>query len=141
MPSHALQRRAPQKELRQWADGYGVPSWRVDGNDIEAVVGNLEQAVEIARSGGGPSLIEFVTYRWQGHFAGDPRPTGRKRNSNTGKNATPFLLARNVLKEREGVSEEELQSIEGDVNAQIQEMLRFSLESPVLMFRSAYARI
>ena len=121
----------PQEELRQWADGYGVPSWRVDGNDIEAVVETTEKAVALARSGGGPSLIEFVTYRWQGHFAGDPASYRPDEEVAYWKSRDPVMLTRNVLKDREGVAEEELLAIEADVNAQIQEMLRFSVESPV----------
>lgn len=121
----------PQEELRQWADGYGVPSWRVDGNDIEAVVETTEKAVALARSGGGPSLIEFVTYRWQGHFAGDPASYRPEEEVAYWKSRDPVKLTRNVLKDREGVAEEELLAIEADVNAQIQEMLRFSVESPV----------
>lgn len=120
----------PQKELRQWADGYGVPSWRVDGNDIEQVVETTERAAAIARSGGGPSLIEFVTYRWQGHFAGDPASYRPAEEMEYWKKRDPVLLCKALLTEREGVAAETLDGIEAEVNAQIQDMLRFSLESP-----------
>lgn len=120
----------PQKELRQWADGYGVPSWRVDGNDVEAVVETTEKAAALARAGEGPSLIEFVTYRWQGHFAGDPAAYRPAEEMEYWKKRDPVLLCRKVLLEREGVSEDALSELEANVKAQIQEMLRFSLESP-----------
>jgi len=121
----------PQEELRQWADGYGVPSWRIDGNDIEAVVEATEKAVEMARKGEGPSLLEFVTYRWQGHFAGDPAAYRPKEEMEYWKKRDPIVLCANVLKDREGVSEDELKAIEADVDAQVADMLKFTLESPL----------
>ena len=60
----------PQKQLATWADGYGVPNEVVDGNDVEAVYEATTRAVQRARKGEGPTLLEFMTYRWQGHFAG-----------------------------------------------------------------------
>lgn len=131
----------PQKELRQWADGYGVPSWRVDGNDIEAVVEATEHAVELARKGEGPSLLEFVTYRWQGHFAGDPAAYRPQEEMDYWKKRDPIVLCANVLKDREGVSEEELKAIDADVDAQIAEMLKFSIESPVPDVASATTHV
>lgn len=131
----------PQEELRQWADGYGVPSWRVDGNDVEAVVEATEKAVTIARSGGGPSLLEFVTYRWQGHFAGDPASYRPEEELAYWKKRDPVLLARSILRERESVPEDELYAIETDVNAQIEEMLRFSIESPVPQISEALTHV
>jgi TPP-dependent pyruvate/acetoin dehydrogenase alpha subunit len=60
------------------ADGYGIPGHSVDGNDLDAVRTAVGTAVERARSGLGPSLIEARTWRWRGHWAGDDqhyRPT------------------------------------------------------------------
>ncbi|TDB86913.1 thiamine pyrophosphate-dependent dehydrogenase E1 component subunit alpha [Actinomadura sp. KC216] len=52
---------------------YGIPGVRVDGNDVMAVRQAAAEAVERARGGGGPSLLECLTYRWHGHFEGDPQ--------------------------------------------------------------------
>ncbi|HMM19178.1 MAG TPA: thiamine pyrophosphate-dependent dehydrogenase E1 component subunit alpha [Selenomonadales bacterium] len=54
------------------AAGYGIPGVIVDGNDAFAVYETARQAVERARQGGGPTLIEAKTYRIKGHFVGDP---------------------------------------------------------------------
>jgi len=51
---------------------YGIPAHVVDGNDVLAVYEVVKQAVERARNGEGPSLIEGKTYRWEGHYKGDP---------------------------------------------------------------------
>ncbi|WP_067467769.1 thiamine pyrophosphate-dependent dehydrogenase E1 component subunit alpha [Actinomadura macra] len=52
---------------------YGIPGVRVDGNDVIAVRSAAGEAVGRAREGGGPSLLECMTYRWHGHFEGDPQ--------------------------------------------------------------------
>ncbi len=120
----------PQEELRQWAEGYGVPNWRVDGNDVEAVVETMEKAVAMARAGEGPSLIEFVTYRWQGHFAGDPAAYRPDEEVAYWKAKDPVKKTRETLIEREGMTDEALCAIEEEIRGKVQEMLRFSLESP-----------
>jgi pyruvate dehydrogenase E1 component alpha subunit len=55
------------------AGGYNMPGITVDGNDVLQVREVTLQAVERARKGGGPSLIENKTYRIKGHFEGDPQ--------------------------------------------------------------------
>jgi TPP-dependent pyruvate/acetoin dehydrogenase alpha subunit len=57
--------------LADRAAGYGIPGVSVDGNDVQAVFDVATEAVERARSGGGPTLIEAVTYRWKGHSKSD----------------------------------------------------------------------
>jgi TPP-dependent pyruvate/acetoin dehydrogenase alpha subunit len=64
-----LQMNIPDVAIR--ADGYGIPGEIVDGNDIMAVYDASRRAIEHARSGGGPSLIEFKTFRMTGHSAHD----------------------------------------------------------------------
>jgi TPP-dependent pyruvate/acetoin dehydrogenase alpha subunit len=58
--------------LAERAEAYGIPWEIVDGNDVVAVREAAERAVERARSGGGPTLIEFLTYRHYGHSRSDP---------------------------------------------------------------------
>ncbi|MEO5834672.1 MAG: thiamine pyrophosphate-dependent dehydrogenase E1 component subunit alpha [Nakamurella sp.] len=57
--------------LADRAAGYGIPGVSVDGNDVQAVYDVATEAVARARSGGGPTLIEAVTYRWKGHSKSD----------------------------------------------------------------------
>src|SRR3970282_1070303 len=61
------------------ASAYGLPSIIVDGNDADAVYQVASEALDQARAGGGPSLIEAMTYRYSGHSRADPgkyRPEG-----------------------------------------------------------------
>jgi pyruvate dehydrogenase E1 component alpha subunit len=120
----------PQEQLASWADGYAVPNEVVDGNDIEAVISAMEKAARRARKGEGPSLIEFVTYRWQGHFAGDPaayRPDGELEKW---MEHCPLKRARQRLLEEFKVSEKEIESLEQKGEEEIAEAVEFSLNSP-----------
>ena len=119
----------PQKRLKTWGEGYEVPSFFVDGNDIEAVVEAVEAAVERARKGEGPTLLEFDTYRWQGHFAGDPAAYRPEEEVQAWKDRDPVKLCRNTMLER-GISEADIKKIEDEEEEHVQEMLKFSLESP-----------
>ena len=66
--------------LADKAVGYGMPGVQVDGMDVLAVYTATREAVERARSGGGPTLIEAVTYRYGPHAtADDPTCTGQRR--------------------------------------------------------------
>jgi pyruvate dehydrogenase E1 component alpha subunit len=59
-------------EIVSRAVGYGLPGVRVDGQDVLAVYESVSQAVELARKGNGPSLVECVTYRFAGHTDYEP---------------------------------------------------------------------
>ena len=67
-----IRRVTREHQLSKRAVGYGMPGVTVDGNDVFAVYEAVQEAVERARKGGGPTLIECKTYRWQGHHVGDP---------------------------------------------------------------------
>jgi TPP-dependent pyruvate/acetoin dehydrogenase alpha subunit len=60
------------KDLSVKAQAYGFPGITVDGNDVVAVYRTAREAIDRARSGGGPTLIECKTYRWYGHSEIDP---------------------------------------------------------------------
>jgi len=65
-------RQVPLENLADRAKAYGIPSYIVDGNDVVAVYSTAKEAVERARSGGGPILIEAKTFRRRGHAQHDP---------------------------------------------------------------------
>lgn len=63
--------RQPHQEVWRHAAGYGIPGVRADGNDVLAVYDTAGEAVNRARAGEGPTLLEYVTYRWKGHVGPD----------------------------------------------------------------------
>src|SRR5690606_13694816 len=59
--------------VADFAAPYGIPAETIDGNDVVAVRDAAMRAVARARRGEGPTLLECVTYRWHGHYEGDPQ--------------------------------------------------------------------
>jgi 2-oxoisovalerate dehydrogenase E1 component len=59
--------------LEQRALGYAMPYVAVDGNDVAATANAMQSVVDAARSGAGPAIVEATTYRWHGHYEGDPQ--------------------------------------------------------------------
>jgi pyruvate dehydrogenase E1 component alpha subunit len=73
------------------ASGYGLQGVVVDGMDAIAVYDALRTAVGVARSGGGPALLEAKVVRWQGHYEGDPQGYRDKAEIVDGKARDPIL--------------------------------------------------
>ena len=69
--SMSVKRSMAIERVSQRAAGYGIPGVTVDGNDLLAVYGAVSAAVERARAGEGPTLVEALTYRWRGHSKSD----------------------------------------------------------------------
>jgi pyruvate dehydrogenase E1 component alpha subunit len=120
----------PQKQLATWADGYEVPNKVVDGNDVEAVYEAVQEAAARARRGEGPTLLELMTYRWQGHFAGDPAAYRSDEEVASWKARCPLVLCKDSLIKKHKVKEAEIKALEAAADEEIAECVRFSLESP-----------
>lgn len=112
------------------AAAYGMPGVTVDGNDPLAVYAAAQDAVERARSGGGPTLIEAKTFRFHGHVFGDAdayMDPGEKAAA-MAVDPVPAFRARLIA---EGVAAEtELAAIEADIDRKIDEAVEFALSSP-----------
>lgn len=112
------------------AASYGVPGELLDGNDVLAVYEASKRAIDRARQGRGPFLLECRTYRWLGHHAGDPGLDYRaKEEVESWKRRCPVSSFRILLTGR-GVSIEELEGIESKVNREVAEAMAFAVESP-----------
>jgi acetoin:2,6-dichlorophenolindophenol oxidoreductase subunit alpha len=113
------------------AAGYGIPGVVVDGNDAIAVFQAASQAVERARSGGGPTLIECKTYRWRAHTErrGQPDPRDRAEvEAWHGKD--PIALLERQLREQDELDDAALGAIEGEIMATIERAVAFAEASP-----------
>jgi TPP-dependent pyruvate/acetoin dehydrogenase alpha subunit len=108
---------------------YGIASVALDATDVFEVHAAAEAAVERARAGGGPSLIEARTVRWHGHYEGDPQ---RYRDSDelaalTDRDPLTLLAAR--LREA-GVEESRLDGLDAAAGAELDEAVEFARSSP-----------
>jgi acetoin:2,6-dichlorophenolindophenol oxidoreductase subunit alpha len=111
------------------AQGYGIPSAVVDGNDVWAVSEAAAEAVDRARTGSGPTLLECRTYRHYGHSKGDPAPYRSKEEVEEWLERDPLGLARDRLL-RDGISEAQLVAAEQAVTAQIDAAIENALAAP-----------
>ncbi len=120
----------PVSRISQRATSYGLNGVSVDGMDVEAVLNATADALEQLRAGHGPVFIEMVTYRFRGHYGGDPEHTYRSREEiAVWRNRDPLTLARTRLLAR-GYSEEILDDLEASVRAEIEEDMEWALEQP-----------
>lgn len=112
------------------AAAYGMPGERVDGNDPFAMYGAAHEAVQRARAGEGPTLIEAMTYRFFGHVFGDADPYMDKARKEEAMANDPVPRFRAKLIADGVATEEALAAMEADIEQQIDEAVEFALASP-----------
>lgn len=110
--------------------GYNMPGIRVDGNDPEAVYRACAEAVERARAGGGPTLVECVTYRFFGHFFGDQMAYIPKEELEAAKAADPVERFRRRLVEGGVLDQAQLEAIEQKAADRVEAAIAEVLASP-----------
>ncbi len=118
------------ERIAQRAAGYGMPGVTVDGNDVIEVYEAASEAVERARAGGGPTLVECVTYRWKGHSKSDQELYRTKEEVQAWKEKDPIPRFRELLVANGVISSEEATSIEETASRVIAEALEFAQASP-----------
>ena len=112
-------------EIWKRAEGYDMPGVQVDGNDVDAVVETVSDAVDRARAGEGPTLIEADTYRWFGHYAGDKAAYRDEKEVEAGRAGDPLVRTRALL------DEDAAAAAEAEVEEEIAAALEFALNSPI----------
>jgi pyruvate dehydrogenase E1 component alpha subunit len=116
--------------IAQRAQSYGMRGVRVDGNDPLAMWAVVENAVADARAGNGPTLIEAMTFRFNGHNFGDPAEYISKREMEEALARDPIPRYRAALIERGIADETRLAAMEAEIAAQIDQAIEFALASP-----------
>lgn len=112
------------------AAGYGIPGVSVDGADVIAVYEVAKEAVERARRGEGPSLIEIKVYRLRGHFEGDPQHYRPKEDLELARQKDPLMNFEKLLLEKGIATEDELNKIKEENIREVQEAIEFAVNSP-----------
>ena len=128
----SLEKSVAIERLAERAAAYGFPGKAIDGNDAELVYDETRQAVERARRGEGPALLECLTYRWDGHFGGDPGTGYRKREEiEEWKRRDPIRRLRASLAEAKHLAEGEFESMSAAVYAELEEVAARAQTSPL----------
>ena len=118
------------EDIATRAVAYSIPGVVVDGNDVFAVYEAVKTAVEQARSGEGPSLVECKTYRHRGHYEGDPQIYKTPEEVSYWKERDPIVQLRQKMTEANLATTTELDALEAEVKAEIEAAVEFAKQSP-----------
>jgi acetoin:2,6-dichlorophenolindophenol oxidoreductase subunit alpha len=113
----------PVEEMEKRALAYGMTSMEVDGQDVEAVYSAMHDAREHAVSGRGPVFMNVRTYRFTGHYVGDPQVYREKGEVNQLRETQDPL---ELLRVRLGMTGEEFERIDGEVTAEVDACVEFA---------------
>ena len=122
----ALERSESETDLALKAASYRVPSWDVDGMDVVAVEEAARHAAEAVRSGGGPHFLELRTYRFRAHSMYDPDRYRDKAEIEGWRHRDPIDHLRDRLAAAGVLAEGELERIEAEVEAEIDDAVAFA---------------
>jgi pyruvate dehydrogenase E1 component alpha subunit len=112
------------------AAGYNMPGFTINGNDPDEMYGVSKVAVDRARSGGGPTFIEALTYRFNGHVFGDPGEYMGKEEMAAALRDDPVPALRKRLIDEGIASEDQIGQIEAAIEARLDEAVDFAFNSP-----------
>ena len=121
------------EKLSLRAASYGIPGVTVDGNDALAVYQAAEEAILRARKGGGPTLVECLTYRWHGHHAGEPRDGllyRPKEEIETWKERCPIKRLTEALSAEGVLQAQEIEGWEKELREEFVQAVAFAESSP-----------
>lgn len=125
----AVERASAVTEIYRKACAYDTPAERVNGQNVLDVYAAVQRAAEHVRAGHGPYFIEAVTYRYRGHSMGDPERYRSKEEVEEWMRQDPIERFKRILIEQ-GVAPERLEAIHAEVEEEVQDAVRFAIESP-----------
>ena len=117
-------------DIADRAVGYGILGLQADGYDVLDLDEKFMQAKERALKGEGPTLLEVKTYRWRGHWTGDPEPYRERSVTEEWKKRDPIVTFGKWIVEQGYATEEEVAKIKADAEAEMEKAIEFALSSP-----------
>ena len=128
--STPLRKQTAARSLAEKARAYGVPGESVDGNDVLAVYEATRRAAERAREGGGPTLLEAITYRMKGHAEHDSQSYVPREELEDWKRRDPIERYVRVLVESRTATAEDLAAVDRSVSEELDKDVAFADRSP-----------
>ena len=120
----------PTEDVAPRAAGYGIPYEIVDGQDIETTYEATDRAVEHARSGGGPYLIEYKTFRMATHHTGDPGDYVKQEDVEEWGKRDPIDVCQRKLIDRRIMTAEDDQRLRDEVQTEVEEAAAHAFSCP-----------
>jgi len=140
----SVKRTSNVTDLYTLGDAFDMPSEPVDAMSVEAVHIAVARAAERARSGEGPTLLEFRTYRYKGHSMSDPAKYRSKEEVEEYKQRDPVEVVRRTLLDKKMATEKEIEAIGKKVDEQVEASVKFAEESnypdPMEAMRDVYSQ-
>ena len=136
--SVAVSRAFPFEDIAERAKGYNIPGVIADGMDVLDVKRVVGEAVERARKGKGPTLVECKTYRYYGHSRSDPRVYRTREEEKAWKARDPILNFEKKIVEQGILTEKQVEELEDAVAKEVEEAERFAVNSPYPSVDSLY---
>lgn len=121
--------------------GYSMPAATADGNDAGAVFNAAKDAIERARAGEGPTLLEFMTYRFYGHIVGDDMGYMPEEERSAALAADPVPRFRDSLVSQGHLTVEQLDEIDAETLAAIDDAMEFAMNSSSPGFEELYTDV
>ena len=126
----SVERASAVSEIRQKAEGYGIPNRRVDGMNVMEVLKVTEEILATIRAGNGPYFLEIITYRFRGHSMGDPERYRQAEEVRCWQENDPIGIYRKHLTEAGIASEQELNARDKQMEAATLAAVQFAENSP-----------
>nr|QCI08380.1 Pyruvate dehydrogenase E1 component alpha subunit [Ptilothamnion sphaericum] len=126
----AHHRSSSSPEIHKKAEAFGLPGIEVDGMDVLAVRHVAQQAIQRARSGEGPTLIEALTYRFRGHSLADPDELRSREEKNSWLTRDPIKRLKKYIIDKSVGTLNDLEQLENKVKLNVDEAINFALSSP-----------
>jgi pyruvate dehydrogenase E1 component alpha subunit len=126
----SVERASAVAEIRQKAEGYGIPNERIEGMDVITVYEASKRAIEKVRSGEGPYFLEIMTYRFMGHSMGDPERYRQKDEVEKWKADDPIGIFRKKLISKKTTTAKALDEIEERAMQEALAAVEFAESSP-----------
>ena len=141
--SVSVEKATGMKKLVDRAKGYGMPGVNVDGNDVRKVYLETSKAIQRARKGMGPTLIESMVHRWTGHSISDADIYRTDEERKKGEKKDPIKRIRRELIKEGILTESAYQKIEKRVDEEIEAAVNYSekectLPNPEDILRGVY---
>lgn len=136
--STPLHKHTALTQLSKRAESYGIVGVTVDGNDVIAVYNAVREAVIRARQHEGATLIEALTYRWHGHYEGDPQVYKPEGELDQWQERDPITLLSAALMTHNLIDTEGIAELSADVLAQLDAAVEFVRSSPYPATEAAF---
>lgn len=118
------------EKISDRAAAYGMPGVTVDGNDVDAVYAVAQEAVDRARSGGGPTLIECLTYRHKGHSKSDKNLYRTKEEIEFWKTKDPVGIFETKLVDQGVLTQAEVDQVTDKIRGEIRNAIQEASQAP-----------